>query len=199
MPSNFTYRSIAFGALMSLTINMFFAYARLAMATAGMSSDYITAGAIFLFFIIVAVINPVLKLCRHSWGFNRAELIVIYAMMIIASAIPTWGFTGNLIAMLPNIYYYETPENNWSELLHPYVQEWMVPQDPDAIKYFFEGLPQGQPIPWEHWVVPLLAWGSFILSIYLMMITIMSIVRRQWVEYDRLTFPLLQLPIDMTE
>ncbi len=199
MPSNFTYRSIAFGALMSLTINMFFAYARLAMATAGMSSDYITAGAIFLFFIIVAVINPVLKLCRHSWGFNRAELIVIYAMMIIASAIPTWGFKCNLIAMLPNIYYYETPENNWSELLHPYVQEWMVPQDPDAIKYFFEGLPQGQPIPWEHWVVPLLAWGSFILSIYLMMITIMSIVRRQWVEYDRLTFPLLQLPIDMTE
>ena len=32
-----------------------------------------------------------------------------------------------------------------------------------------------------------------------MMITIMSIVRRQWVDYDRLTFPLLQLPIDMTE
>ena len=199
MSGNFTYRSIAFGALMSMAINMFFAYARLAMATAGMSSDYITAGAVFLFFIIVAIVNPVFKLIRRTWGFNRAELIVIYAMMIIGSAIPTWGFTGNLIAMLPNIYYYATPENNWSELLHPYVKEWMVPQDPDAIKYFFEGLPQGQRIPWEHWAVPLAAWVSFILSIYLMMITIMSIVRRQWVDYDRLTFPLLQLPIDMTE
>ena len=75
----------------------------------------------------------------------------------------------------------------------------MVPQDPDAIKYFFEGLPKGQPIPWEHWMVPLAAWVSFILSIYLMMIAIASIVRRQWVDYDRLTFPLLQLPIDLTE
>ncbi|MCE2448074.1 MAG: hypothetical protein J4F35_06720 [Candidatus Latescibacteria bacterium] len=31
------------------------------------------------------------------------------------------------------------------------------------------------------------------------MICIASIVRRQWVDYDRLTFPLLQLPIDLTE
>lgn len=76
MSGNFTYRSIAFGALMSMALNMFFAYARLAMATAGMSSDYITAGAVFLFFLIVAFINPVLKLCKRSWGFNRAELIV---------------------------------------------------------------------------------------------------------------------------
>ena len=75
----------------------------------------------------------------------------------------------------------------------------MVPQDADAIKYFFEGLPKGQPIPWEHWIVPLAAWVSFILAIYLMMICIASIVRRQWVDYDRLTFPLLQLPIDLTE
>ena len=199
MPGNFTYRSFAVGALLSLAINMFFAYARLAMATAGMSSDYITAGAVFLFFLVVAFINPALKLMRRSWGFNRSELIIIYAMMIIGSAIPTWGFTGNLIAMLPNIYYYATPENNWSELLHPYVREWLVPQDPDAIKYFFEGLPKGQPIPWEHWLVPLAAWVSFILAIYLMMICIASIVRRQWVDYDRLTFPLLQLPIDLTE
>ena len=199
MPGNFTYRSFAFGALLSLAINVFFAYARLAMATAGMSSDYITAGAVFLFFLVVAFINPALKLMRRAWGFNRSELIIIYAMMIIGSAIPTWGFTGNLIAMLPNIYYYATPENNWSELLHPYVREWMVPQDPDAIKYFFEGLPKGQPIPWEHWMVPLAAWVSFILAIYLMMISIASIVRRQWVDYDRLTFPLLQLPIDLTE
>ena len=91
MAGNFTYRSIAFGALMSLAINMFFAYARLAMATAGMSSDYITAGAVFLFFVLVAFVNPALKLIKRSWGFNRSELIMVYAMMIIGSAIPTWG------------------------------------------------------------------------------------------------------------
>ena len=57
-------------------------------------------------------------------------------MMIVASAIPNWGFTGNLIAMLPGTYYYATPENNGSELLNPFVKDWLVPHDPMAIKYF---------------------------------------------------------------
>ena len=147
MTAKITTRALIVGALFSLIINVFFAYARLAMATAGMSSDYITAGAVFLFFLFVALINPLVKFCRASWGFDRSELIVIYCMMIVASAIPTWGFTGNLIAMLPGIYYYATPENNWGELLHPFVKDWLVPHDPMAIKYFFEGLPQGQRIP----------------------------------------------------
>lgn len=118
---------------------------------------------------------------------------------VVASAIPTWGFTANLIALLPSVFYYATPENEWAQLLHPHVTEWLVPQDPEAIRYFFEGLPAGQPIPWSAWMTPLLAWVSFILSIYLMMITTMIIMRRHWVEHDRLTFPLLQLPMDMAE
>tara|TARA_B100001250_G_scaffold278813_1_gene241219 strand:- start:1094 stop:3034 length:1941 start_codon:yes stop_codon:yes gene_type:complete len=199
MSAMLTKRALFLGAFFSFVINVFFAYARLAMATAGMSSDYITAGAIFLFFIIIAIINPTLKMLHRSWSLDRAELITIYCMMIIASAIPTWGFTGNLVAMLPGLYYYATPENNWGQLLHPYVQDWLVPNDPMAIKYFFEGIPEGHPIPWKAWIVPLIAWCSFILAIYAMMVSIMSIMRRQWVEYDRLTFPLLQLPLDMTE
>ncbi|NKB66926.1 MAG: hypothetical protein GKR89_07695 [Candidatus Latescibacteria bacterium] len=199
IPAPFTFRSFFVGAVFCLGINIGFAYARLAMATAGMSSDYITAGAVFLFFVLTALLNPLIRLVKRSWGFSRAELIVIYAMMLIASAIPTWGFTGNLIAFLPNIYYYATPENNWAEWLHPYLREWMVPHDPDAIKYFFEGLPKGQAIPWGEWLVPLAAWCSFILAIYLMMISIMSLMRRQWVDYDRLSFPLLQLPLDLVE
>ena len=68
MSAMLTKRALLMGALFSLIINVFFAYARLAMATAGMSSDYITAGAIFLFFIIVAIINPLLKLFSKSWA-----------------------------------------------------------------------------------------------------------------------------------
>lgn len=196
-PARFTFRAFFVGALLSLFISIGFAYARLAMATAGMSSDYITAGAICLFFVLTALVNPLLRLL--GWGLSRPELIIIYVMMIVASAIPTWGFSANLVAMLPAVYYYATPENNWAELLHPYVADWLVPQDPAAIKYFFEGLPKDMPLPWGAWAVPIAAWCSFIMAIYLMMIAVMVIVRRQWVEYDRLSFPLLQLPLDMIE
>ncbi|MEE2659676.1 MAG: DUF6785 family protein [Candidatus Latescibacterota bacterium] len=199
MSGRYTPRAMLIGTGLALVINIAFPYALLAMRTAGMSSDYITAGAVFLFFLLVGVVNPLLKLCRRSWGLTPAELVIIYVMMILASAIPTWGLTANLIPMLPTLYYYATPENNWAETLHPYVTSWLVPQDERAIQYFFEGLPQGSSIPWDAWAVPLMAWCTFIIAIYLMMIAITVIVRRQWVDHDRLTFPLVQLPMDMAE
>ena len=199
MPGRFSARALLIGTGLCLVITIAFPYALLAMHTAGMSSDYITAGAVFLFFILVGLVNPALKLCRRSWGLSSAELVIIYIMMIVASAIPTWGLTANLIPMLPALYYYATPENNWAETLHPYVTSWLVPQDDRAIQYFFEGMPQGASIPWGAWAVPLLAWCTFIIAIYLMMISITVIIRRQWVDYDRLSFPLIQLPMDMAE
>lgn len=199
MTGRFTVRAVGLGTLLSVIISIAFPYALLAMHTAGMSSDYITAGAVFLFFLVVGIANPLLRLVRRSWGLSSTELVIIYVMMLMASAIPTWGLTANLIPMLPALHYYATPENNWSELLHPYVAGWLVPTDELAIRYFFEGLPQGQPIPWGAWTVPLLAWCSFMIAIYLMMITITVILRRQWVDYDRLSFPLTQLPMEMVE
>ena len=192
-------RSVIAGALLSLTITIGFTYTRVALAKAGMSSDYITAGAVCVFFLVILLLNPAIKLVRRSWGFDRAELAVIYIMLIISSTIPTWGFSGNLVSMLPAVYYFATPENRWVDILHPLVKRWMVPQNEATIKDFFEGLPEGAPIPWEDWAIPLLAWGSLIICIYLMMIATMVLLRRQWVEHERLTFPLVQLPLEMME
>ena len=192
-------RSIIAGTLLSLLISVGFAYCRLALSTAGMSSDYITAGAVAVFFLLTAFLNPLLKLLHPPWGFNRGELAVVYVMLIIASTIPTWGFSANLIPMLPAVYYFATAENDWAELIHPHIHRWMVVQDRDAVTYFFEGLPEGAAIPWSAWVVPLAAWLTFIVAIYLMMIALMVLLRRQWVDHERLLFPLVQLPLQMIE
>lgn len=192
-------RALAVGGCLCLVIGAVFPYALLAMNTAGMSSDYITAGAVFLFFLLTGGLNPLAKALRPSWGLRQGELVAVYVMLLIASAIPSWGFTANLIPMLPAVFYYATPENNWAELLHPFIRPWLVPQDPEAIKYFFEGLPADTPIPWGAWAQPLAAWCSFIVAIHLMMIALMVLVRRQWVDHERLLFPLVQLPMDLAQ
>ena len=198
MSTRFTFRALVVGTALSLVISLGFSYARLALSTAGMSSDYIMAGAVFLFFALTVCLNPLLKFLRRSWGLDCGELVVVYTMLIIASAIPTWGFSGNMVPMLPGLYYFASAENNWIELLNPHVRSWMVISDPAAIEYFFEGLPEGHAVPWEAWIVPLAAWSSLVIAIYLMMIAAMVLVRRQWMEHERLIFPLIQLPLDMT-
>ena len=197
--SSITGRSVVAGTLLSLIISIGFTYGRIVLSTSDMSSDHITAGAICVFFLVTLLLNPCIKLIRPRWAFDRAELTVIYIMLIIASTIPTWGLAANLVPMLPAVYYFATPENNWEELLFPLVRDWMVPTDANAIRDFFQGLPAGAPLPWGAWLVPLLAWASFIFAIYLMMITCMVLIRRQWMDNERLSFPLVQLPLEMIE
>lgn len=192
-------RAMILGSVMSLVINTVLTYALLVKGTVDWPGDFITAGAIFLLFLLVVFLNTPLKLLKKEWALSAQELVFIYIMMIVASAIPTSGVTAQLIPFLSGVFYYATLENNWSELIHPYMKTWLAPQDPLAITCFYEGLPKGANIPWQAWTIPLLAWGSFMVALYLMMISMMVLIHRQWENNERLVYPLVQLPMDMVQ
>ena len=105
-------------------------------------------------------------------------------------------------------FYYATAENKWLEFLVPYLKPWMTPAltaDPaygdgakDMVSGWFLGTQGGQ-IPWGAWLVPLLVWGAFIFVLYTMMACLCVMLRKQWAEREALSFPLLKLPLEMTE
>ena len=163
----------------------------------GLSSS--TPAAFFLLFWLVALVQPLLGLVRRQWAFNRAELLLITAMMMLATAIPSRGFTGATIPAISSVLYYATPENSWAELLVPHIPTWMVVQDEVAIKQFYEGLPRGESIPYGAWVEPLCWWLLFMAAFYLVLICAMVIMRRQWMDHERLLYPLVQVPLGMIE
>ena len=63
-----TFRAIALGALLALAINLACPYSVLMLQNAGLTSDYITAGAMILFLVLAGLINPVLKRLRTAGG-----------------------------------------------------------------------------------------------------------------------------------
>jgi hypothetical protein len=193
----YTGRAFILGALLAALLAFAGPYTVLVHHTAGMDADFINAGALLLFFLVTGAGNALLRRLRPAWGLGREELVVAYTMMVVAAAIPTWGLMANLLPILPGAYYYATPENNWAQLIQPHIPPWLAPQDPLAIKQFYEGAPAGQPIPWEAWAVPLGWWAALILAVYTVMVGMMVIMRRQWVEHERLVFPLTQLPLEM--
>lgn len=190
-------RAFFIGAIFSIIIGFISPYTVMSIQPMGMSADFITAGAIFCFFLIVAILKPILKLTKKP--FKRNELILIYSMMIAASVVPCWGFMLNLVPIISGLYYFATPENEWSELLHPHINKFLVPHDKEAITTFFEGAYfSGSSMPWKPWVIPFISWFVFMMVLYLVMICMMVIMRKQWVESERLTFPLTVLPLEMT-
>jgi len=185
------------GACLSALLNIACPYCVLIMQNAGLTSDYITAGAVMLFFILVAMINPVVKRIKWKWGLSSSELVLIYTMMIVASAIPTWGLVTNMFHILTRPFYAASPENKWDELFLHRIPGWVAPRDEQVSRWFYDGLPAGESIPWGAWVIPICWWTLLMIAIYLVMISSMVIFRKQWVENERLAFPIVQPALEM--
>ena len=190
-------RALAVGALLALFLNLACPYSVLILRNAGLTADYLTAGALMIFLVLVGLLNPLLKVLYRPLALRSGELVVVYLMMIVASAIPTWGLVTNLFHILTRPFYFATPENRWSELIHPLIPSWLAPADPEVARHFYEGLPAGQGIPWGAWLIPVASWCGGMMAVYLLMITSMVILRRPWVEHERLTYPLTQLPLEL--
>ncbi len=194
-----TLRAVLVGALLALFIGAAVPYTNMIIKGTVMAHNFSTPAGLFAFFVFVALINVALGLLGPGCALNRSELAVVYIMAMLATSIPTIGFTENLLPVIAGLYYYATPENRWAELIHPHVPEWIAPQDPDAVKYFYEGLPKGMALPWSAWVEPVLYWCLFIVSVYWISICLLTILRRQWVEHEKLLYPLVQVPLELIQ
>ena len=45
-------------------------------------------GSIFLFFVLVAILNALVGLLRRSWALDSGELAVVYIMLLVANTLP---------------------------------------------------------------------------------------------------------------
>ncbi len=193
----FTWRAFFVGSLGALAIGMGTQYAVMMIHGSYMAIDFSTAGAIFLFFVMVAIINVALGKLHKRLALKSPELKTVYIMMTVSCAIPTMGLTAQILPILTAPFYYALPENSWAEVLHPYIKPWLVPQGERQIKYFYEGMPAWESVPWGVWIKPLLMWSILLIALYFVMICISVILRKQWMDRERLIYPLAQLPLEM--
>jgi len=194
-----TLKAVLIGMITCIALSFLEPYGTMVVGGSNLCADFSTGGALFLLFILVLVINSSWRFIHFKTSLSSGELIVIYIMMVIACSIVSHGFVLLLLGLLAGIKYYATPTNSWSELIHPHIPSWMVPQGEEVIRTFYEGLSKGARIPWAAWITPLASWTIFILAAYFLMICLMVVFRKSWVEEERLLFPLTQVPLALTE
>jgi hypothetical protein len=190
-------RAVLVGAALSLAIGIALPYTNMVIKGAVMAHNHNTPAALFVLFLFVGIVHSATVAIKRSWGFARGELATIYIMAMLATVIPTIGFSEYVLPIIAGFIYYATPENGWRDTFHPFLPRWAVPQDEEAIRYFYEGLPDGLPLPWGVWVEPVFWWLVFVLAVYWTSACAMVIVRRQWMEREKLLYPLVQVPLDM--
>ena len=169
-----------------------------------LSIEYCMAGALLFLLALVLIINPLLKLIdRHAFGrpllaFSGRELGLIFVMLALASGLVTMGFVENLIPLMTGDTYYVEVGSKIGQKVISYVPEWARLTDRVAARQFYEGLPPGESIPWKPWVKPLLWWSVFAFAYFAVSVALMVVMRKQWMERERLVYPIAQAPIELT-
>lgn len=197
-PSSLTARSLLLGTLLVAIVNVGAPYAKYILHSSLLANDYLPFGVVFPFLVVVMVLNPLLKRLSAGWALRPGELGVVFAMALVGSTLPTFGVSGYLISTIAAPYYYATVENGWETAFHPHLPSWLVPSnEASAMDWFFEGMPQGAEIPWSTWVMPLFWWLSFVAALLTTCFCIVAILRKQWIERERIVFPLAEVPLDL--
>ena len=199
-PQGITLRAVVLGLLTMILFAFVTPYNDYYLKGTFVTGNHFPLGAVFVFMVLVLVVNTILRKLWPEAQLSPSELIVIWCMMIVASGIPSSGLMRYWFSLQVGPFYYATPENQWEALFLQHIPKWMVPStDPSGkvIKYFFEGMPEGMKVPWAAWRVPILFWSIFVAMLYWSMFCLCVILRKQWVEQEKLSFPLTVLPLEM--
>lgn len=152
--------------------------------------------AILPFLILALVLNPVLRRWTSRQALTTGELVAVYALLLAVASLASCQFAQWVVLVCTGPFYYANPSNRWEENLG-LIPSWWAPGDREDIRRFYEGLRAGETVRWMVWWKPLLAWGPFVLILYLTVLCVLSLLRRAWIEDERLAFPLTQLPLEV--
>jgi len=167
----------------------------------------------FFLFLLVLVNLFVLKripqsripiLRRLLTPLNQGELITIYVFMTLASALAGHDSLQLGIPMVggfPVWYQNKQPTLGWDTFTKFY-PDWAMVKDPKILTPYYEGLGSGILYTKPHilaWLGPVVWWCAFILALGTVMICLNVFIRKQWMENEKLSYPIVQLPMALTE
>jgi len=148
---------------------------------------------VFILFCLL-LLNLLLKKRWPRHAFSQAELVAIFALVSIGVVISGSGMLQFLVAGIAQAFYLATPANRWEEWLR-FLPSWLVPPR-SAIPALAKG--NSPSVPWSDWLVPILSWTVFLLVLLYGMLCLCALLRRQWVDREHLTFPVVSIPMELT-
>lgn len=145
------------------------------------------------------LLNALARRIRARFALTSGELAVVYAMVVAGTAVGGIGWVQFHVTGLPAPFYFTQTGANptWARFL-PLIPQHFAVRDPDVAAGLFKGggtLYTARVL--AEWAVPVLFWGLVLLTLFWSMLCLNTLIRRQWIEGERLAFPLVQLPLEM--
>jgi len=164
-------------------------------------TGYLPRGAVWVLFALL-LLNGLIRWGAWRFRLSRAELLLIFCMLLAMAAIPGQEYAQHVYLYLAGLPYYADGTTAPPRLYMQHVPPWLVPntdRESPEIKYGIEGLREGDPVPYRAWLTPLLLWTPYFFGLYWTILCLGALLTRQWEEREKLLYPLMQVPRDLVE
>ncbi|MFV0422418.1 DUF6785 family protein [Oleidesulfovibrio sp.] len=148
---------------------------------------------------------------RYTGGrppLSGGEILVVWLLTTIASGVAWSGLTEHFLLLITAPVRFVQEGFLWPDAMRTLLPDSWLQRDAGAVRLLYDGIQSGRAmswsevasqIPWHLWLPVLGTWILFLLVCYATMICIVSLFGRQWVENERMNYPLLRVPQLMGE
>ncbi|MBV9849005.1 MAG: hypothetical protein JO250_04875 [Armatimonadetes bacterium] len=193
-PEGVTLRALAVAVALSVGSALWVRQAEIVVLATQVSESVPPIPALAVLILLVGL-NPALRALGPRFGLSQGEQVTVYSFVAIAVSICGPGCVRFVLSLLTAPYHDATPQNGFNSLWH-LIPPWLAVSDPQAIQEYYQGGRHGT--PWRLWLAPLLTWGTFLMALWTALLCLVLLVRRRWIETERLAFPQVQLLLEMT-
>ena len=156
--------------------------------------------AVLLPFVFWILGNALLKRNLPFLSLTTAEIRLMLCLIWVGGSFAGANWASMWVGMVAGPRYLVSPENRWEELIFDHLAWWMYPTDaPGIVDRFYLGLNATETVPWGAWLAPIFWATAIALAITAIAVGLTAIFQKQWVQYERLTYPLAQTTLELTE
>ncbi len=191
-------RAVVVGAILITANSYWLAYVEMIWHTAHLTIVALSVNVVFAL-LLITWLNLAVRRSFPKAALSQQDLLVIYAMLAVGSAFTGHDSIPRLMGLMPYAARFATPENDWEALLFHHLPDWLVISHPKTVTDFFEGEVNfftGGYL--QHWIKPILSWSIVIFLLMVVFLCMTIIIRRQWVAHEKLAYPIIQIPLEIT-
>ncbi|MDH7569435.1 MAG: hypothetical protein QHJ73_07610, partial [Armatimonadota bacterium] len=202
--AGFPWRALALSVLLLPPLTLFGHLAYVIVQSARWTADTLLRGPVVLLFLLaIATV-----LCRRflprvapRLALSRTELLLIYLTATVGTALAGESWAVHIVPALLGTatYQAEMARPEWGSWLSD-APAWFQVQDPEVIRAAHRGNASlYRPAVLRALAVPVAAWGTLMLALAFFTQSLAQLVSRQWIQRERLSFPLVHLPLALAD
>lgn len=198
MTNGITKKSIIIGLLLALANVYWITAGNEIWGTVQLTIASLFFNAVFTLFI-VSMLNLLVLRVSPKRALSQAEMLVIYVMTVMISTLSGHTMMSFLMGGLTHSFWFASVENEWAELFLNHIPSWFTVSDKAILEGYFQGESSfyiARNI--KAWLAPMVVWSSIIIVLWFVLICINVLLKKQWTQRERLAYPIVRLPLEMT-